>query len=294
MHRDLILKVLLRRSRSRAPVGLGNRQEGCWIRDDEQGEPGGHARLDQCLWRFGVARPQADTKRRDPDALEPRNVSLPPDPAGRKDQTSGQQQLTARDIRRRVDQLRDVHSGDRSVGKHESVDRVQMRTQCPAQARHRRQRHAITLLIASDTVCRDEYRAGSGVTLASPGTVAADSSNAPDFPSSDAISTPRPMEFEPTHVISSFGDQVGGRVPAVREPLMSGFPPPAESQVTLANWQDPPYNRWSFQHLREVIPTQRISRGMVLRPALAPLTFHQSLDDVMVHRLGGHRPRSGT
>ena len=47
----------------------------------------------------------------------------------------------------------------------------------------------------------------------------------------------------------------------VREPLMSGFPPPAESRVTLANWQDPPYNRWSFQHLRELIPTQRISRG---------------------------------
>ena len=48
----------------------------------------------------------------------------------------------------------------------------------------------------------------------------------------------------------------------VREPLMSGFPPAAESRVTLANWQDPPYNRWSFQHLRELIPTQRISRGM--------------------------------
>ena len=34
-----------------------------------------------------------------------------------------------------------------------------------------------------------------------------------------------------------------------------------ESQVTLANWQDPPFNRWAFQHVRELIPTARIPRG---------------------------------
>ncbi len=27
--------------------------------------------------------------------------------------------------------------------------------------------------------------------------------------------------------------------------LMTGFPPTPESQVTLANWQDPPFNRWA-------------------------------------------------
>lgn len=44
--------------------------------------------------------------------------------------------------------------------------------------------------------------------------------------------------------------------------LMSGVPPfPAPSQVTLANWQDPPFNRWAFQHIRELIPTARISRS---------------------------------
>jgi CubicO group peptidase (beta-lactamase class C family) len=43
---------------------------------------------------------------------------------------------------------------------------------------------------------------------------------------------------------------------------MAGVPPfPAESLVTLANWQDPPFNRWAFQHIRELIPTARISRG---------------------------------
>src|ERR1700751_4178713 len=44
--------------------------------------------------------------------------------------------------------------------------------------------------------------------------------------------------------------------------LMSGAPPfGAQSQVTLANWQDPPFNRWAFQHIRELIPTARIARA---------------------------------
>jgi hypothetical protein len=44
--------------------------------------------------------------------------------------------------------------------------------------------------------------------------------------------------------------------------LMTGPPPfPPEARVTLANWQEPPFNRWAFQHVRELIPTARISRG---------------------------------
>ncbi|MEX0984386.1 MAG: serine hydrolase [Actinomycetota bacterium] len=43
--------------------------------------------------------------------------------------------------------------------------------------------------------------------------------------------------------------------------LMVGDPPPAERLVTLANWQDPPFNRWGFQHVRDLIPTARIARG---------------------------------
>ncbi len=43
---------------------------------------------------------------------------------------------------------------------------------------------------------------------------------------------------------------------------MAGAPPfAAENLVTLANWQDPPYNRWAFQHVRELLPTARIARG---------------------------------
>jgi CubicO group peptidase (beta-lactamase class C family) len=54
---------------------------------------------------------------------------------------------------------------------------------------------------------------------------------------------------------STDGDQDGAGV-------MNG-PPPFESgrQVTLANWQLPPFNRWAFQHVRELIPTARIPCG---------------------------------
>jgi CubicO group peptidase (beta-lactamase class C family) len=42
---------------------------------------------------------------------------------------------------------------------------------------------------------------------------------------------------------------------------MTGAPPsPADSTVTLANWQDPPFNRWAFQHVRELIPSARIAQ----------------------------------
>lgn len=70
-------------------------------------------------------------------------------------------------------------------------------------------------------------------------------------------------------------------------PLMAGFPPATESLVNLSNWQDPPYNRWSFQHLREVIPTHRISRGVGPH---RPLEHHESAlvaGAVTMHRLEG-------
>lgn len=43
--------------------------------------------------------------------------------------------------------------------------------------------------------------------------------------------------------------------------LMEGAPPPADRLVTLENWQDPPFNRWGFLHVRDLIPTARIARG---------------------------------
>jgi CubicO group peptidase (beta-lactamase class C family) len=44
--------------------------------------------------------------------------------------------------------------------------------------------------------------------------------------------------------------------------LMAGAPPIAKAaQVTLANWQEAPYNRWAFQRVRDLVPTARIRRG---------------------------------
>jgi CubicO group peptidase (beta-lactamase class C family) len=41
--------------------------------------------------------------------------------------------------------------------------------------------------------------------------------------------------------------------------LMTGFPPAPEDQVSLANWRETPFNRWSFRHAREIIPTADIA-----------------------------------
>lgn len=46
--------------------------------------------------------------------------------------------------------------------------------------------------------------------------------------------------------------------PTMRASLMSGFPPPAEGQVTLANWRTAPFNRWAFHHVREIVPSADI------------------------------------
>ncbi len=40
--------------------------------------------------------------------------------------------------------------------------------------------------------------------------------------------------------------------------LMQGFPPAEAGQVTLANWRKPPFNIWSFQHVREIVPSADI------------------------------------
>jgi len=60
---------------------------------------------------------------------------------------------------------------------------------------------------------------------------------------------------------------------------MAGSPPfDSESLVTLHNWQQPPYNRWAFQHVRELIPTARISRGEGSTWELA--ADERTLDDI--------------
>ena len=67
--------------------------------------------------------------------------------------------------------------------------------------------------------------------------------------------------------------------------LMQGFPPPPDARVTLANWQEPPFNRWSFSHMRELVPTQRIARGSgpVTPLPAGPLP----LGKIALHRVDG-------
>jgi CubicO group peptidase (beta-lactamase class C family) len=65
--------------------------------------------------------------------------------------------------------------------------------------------------------------------------------------------------------------------------LMAGFPPAPESQVTLANWQDPPFNRWAFRHMRELIPSHPIPAG----PAAPLQAAARPLDDPAVAKLDG-------
>jgi hypothetical protein len=62
----------------------------------------------------------------------------------------------------------------------------------------------------------------------------------------------------------------------MQKELMKGFPPSAELQVTLANWRKAPSNIWSFQHVRELIPTADIPNdpGNVRKlPSVSQNTF---------------------
>ncbi|BFM18412.1 serine hydrolase [Maricurvus nonylphenolicus] len=53
-----------------------------------------------------------------------------------------------------------------------------------------------------------------------------------------------------------------GAQPTMAEPtIMEGFPPTAESQVTLKNYRDYPYNRWSFHNLGAIANTLMIPRA---------------------------------
>jgi len=43
--------------------------------------------------------------------------------------------------------------------------------------------------------------------------------------------------------------------------LMKGAPAPPDRLVTLANWEQPPFLRWGFTHVRNLVPTARVARG---------------------------------
>jgi len=52
----------------------------------------------------------------------------------------------------------------------------------------------------------------------------------------------------------------------------ASHPASGEDRATLDNWQEPPYNRWAFSHLSEIVPTATVSRHAARPPgALARL-----------------------
>jgi CubicO group peptidase (beta-lactamase class C family) len=48
--------------------------------------------------------------------------------------------------------------------------------------------------------------------------------------------------------------------------LMVGFPAPAATRVTWANWITPPYNRWAFQRVGQIRPTLTVPGAGAPRP----------------------------
>jgi len=43
--------------------------------------------------------------------------------------------------------------------------------------------------------------------------------------------------------------------------IMQGYPVPAENRVPHQDWDRAPWNRWSFQHVSEMVPTTEVWRG---------------------------------
>ncbi|MFZ1815807.1 MAG: serine hydrolase [Rhizobiaceae bacterium] len=59
---------------------------------------------------------------------------------------------------------------------------------------------------------------------------------------------------------------------------MQGSPPPEEWRIPSRLWDQPPWNRWSFQHVRQLLPTQTVSRG--IGPASPLPENHQDILDI--------------
>lgn len=67
--------------------------------------------------------------------------------------------------------------------------------------------------------------------------------------------------------------------------LMRSFPAKAEHQVTIANMQEGPFNRWAFRNLRRLLPTASVWRGdgAVTELPVVPV----NLDDIAFHDKDG-------
>ena len=69
--------------------------------------------------------------------------------------------------------------------------------------------------------------------------------------------------------------------------MSDATPPTRDDRVSAANWLDAPYNRWSMWHVREICPTQVISRGTGPVLALPDRAERLDVDSVAVQRVDG-------
>jgi CubicO group peptidase (beta-lactamase class C family) len=69
--------------------------------------------------------------------------------------------------------------------------------------------------------------------------------------------------------------------------LEPGEPPRRDRHVTAANWLAPPGNRWAVWHVRELAPTQAVSRGQGPVAPLRPRSDPPDVGAIPVARVGG-------
>jgi CubicO group peptidase (beta-lactamase class C family) len=67
--------------------------------------------------------------------------------------------------------------------------------------------------------------------------------------------------------------------------IMQGFPPRPEKRPTSSNWDLPPFNRWSFQNVRALLPTVDVDRGT--GPVQDLPSAHQDVSGVKFTALDG-------
>lgn len=67
--------------------------------------------------------------------------------------------------------------------------------------------------------------------------------------------------------------------------IMQGRPVPEGKRVTLANWMSAPFNRWSLQHIPQLLPTATVYRGN--EPAVALPVRRRDLDSLQFEAAPG-------
>ena len=60
-------------------------------------------------------------------------------------------------------------------------------------------------------------------------------------------------------------------------PIMEGAPPPPEWRVPRLDWDRPPWNRWAFQRISQILPTAPVRRGAAIS---AMTEAHEAIENV--------------